>query len=99
MIRTDRAAHRDYRCHTSAAVIAQSLVGNYREEHLFALPQAVELYEFYRAKIAECDTQIERYLNQLRHQTEDDPPPLEKGTKRHLGWLRRAHSPLQADGS
>src|SRR3989441_11852026 len=35
------AKHRDYRCQNSAATITKSLGGNYREEHLFALAQAV----------------------------------------------------------
>src|SRR5882724_8050943 len=39
------AQHRDIRCRSSQQTIAQSLIGNYRDEHLFALRQAVELYE------------------------------------------------------
>ena len=31
------ASHRDGRCHNSQQTIAQSLIGNYRDEHLFAL--------------------------------------------------------------
>ena len=34
------------------------LKGNYRPEHLFSLRQAVELYEVYQTKIADCDRQI-----------------------------------------
>jgi transposase len=34
------------------------LRGNYREEHLFGLRQAVELFDVYQTKIAECDRQI-----------------------------------------
>jgi transposase len=37
---------RNFRCHASAEEIAQSLVGNYRQEHLFSLKQAVELFEY-----------------------------------------------------
>lgn len=44
------AALRDRRCHNSIETIAKSLVGNYREEHLFALRQAVELYETYQVR-------------------------------------------------
>jgi hypothetical protein len=36
---------RHHRCKNSSQVIAQSLVGNYRSEHLFELQQAVDLYE------------------------------------------------------
>jgi transposase len=38
---------RDRRCKADAAAIAKALEGTWREEHLFALRQAVELYEFY----------------------------------------------------
>ena len=42
---------RDPRCKNSEETIARSLQGSYRQEHLFSLRQAVELYEFYQAKI------------------------------------------------
>jgi hypothetical protein len=38
--------------HMTHILIRQALIGNYREEHLFALAQAVELYEVYQAKVA-----------------------------------------------
>jgi len=38
------AALRDHRCKNTTAIIARSLKGNYRTEHLFSLTQAVELY-------------------------------------------------------
>ena len=71
-------------CHTSAAVMMQSLVGNFRAEHLFALQQAVELYEEYRTKITACETQIEAYLATLEPVTAEPLPenPGGKGTKK-----------------
>ena len=42
------ASHRDRRCHASVETVCQALIGNYREEHVFALTQALELYDFYR---------------------------------------------------
>jgi len=69
-------------CHASADLIAQSLVGNYRQEHLFALKQAVELFEFYQAKILECEAEIEKYLRRLTHKRDDEPPRLEGSQKR-----------------
>lgn len=39
------AAHRDYRIKASEEDIAKSLHGNWREEHLFSLQQAVGLYD------------------------------------------------------
>src|SRR5919197_4712903 len=48
---------RDPRCKNSEATVARSLEGHYREEHLFALRQAVELVEFYQHQIMACDRQ------------------------------------------
>lgn len=75
------ASHRDRRCKNSAAIIAKSLVGNYREEHLFALKQAVELYEIYQAKITDCEAAIVSHLAQQPNRTDDEPPPTAKTHK------------------
>ncbi len=72
---------RDQRCHSSADTIAKSLLGNYREEHLFALTQAVSLYETYQAKIVECETAIASYLKQQPNRTDDEPPPQDKSVR------------------
>jgi len=72
------AQHRDPRCKSSVAVIAKSLEGNYRDEHLFALAQAVALYDTYQAQLAACDTRIEQYLASLERVTKDAPPPPRK---------------------
>jgi len=60
------AAYRDRRCKNSLEVIEKSLTGNYREEHVFALMQAVELYDTYREKIAVCDSRIEQQLSAFK---------------------------------
>lgn len=72
------AHNRDERCHNTTATIAKSLVGNYREEHLFALRQAVDLYETYQAKIADCDHAIIKQLETQPDSTDDGPPTPEK---------------------
>ena len=59
------AAHRDVRCAASDATLRAALTGHYRPEHVFALRQALELYDFHQDKIAECDTQIETALRAL----------------------------------
>ncbi len=60
------ATHRDRRCHASAEDIAAALTGNWREEHVFALGQALELYDFSQAKIAECGAQTAAVLARLK---------------------------------
>src|SRR5215218_9704361 len=60
------ASHRDPRCRASGETIRQALVGNNREEHIFALAQALELYDVYQDKIAACDVRIEVVLKRLK---------------------------------
>jgi transposase len=60
------AAHRDRRCHATIETVCQALVGNYRDEHVFALTQALELYDAYQTKVAACDKQIEDILKRLK---------------------------------
>lgn len=68
------AAMRDPRCKNSTVTIARSLKGNYRPEHLFSLQQAVELYEIYQTKIADCDRQILEQLKGFDDSPNDTPP-------------------------
>ena len=76
------ASHRERGCHASVETISQALVGNYREEHVFALTQAVELYDVYQAKVAACDKQIEAILERLKKNAAPPasklPPPRQK---------------------
>lgn len=58
--------------------IARSLRGTWRAEHLFALKQAVDAFDFVGTQLAECDLQIEAQLQLL--QTHDGDPA--KGKKR-----------------
>lgn len=59
------AALRNEKCNSSEAVIEESLKGNYRKEHLFCLKQALTLYDFYAAQIAECDRYIQKEIEKL----------------------------------
>ena len=55
--------------------MCQALVGNYREEHVFALTQALELYDVYQTKVTACDKQIEAILQRLK---KNATPPVSK---------------------
>lgn len=68
------AALRDRRCKHTVAEIAKALDGSYRTEHLFALQQAVDLYDMYQRKIAECDAQLEAHLKTFESGAEGTPP-------------------------
>lgn len=59
------AAMRDVRCRESIQTIRAALVGNYQPEHVFALAQALQLYDAYQERIADCDRQLEHALQLL----------------------------------
>jgi len=48
-----------------SAAVKESLRGCWKKEQLFALRQALELWETYQQKIADCDREIESLLQQL----------------------------------
>jgi len=56
------AKHRHERCKATEAEIASALYGSWRKEHLFALKQGLQMYEFYQRQLRECDQQIEACL-------------------------------------
>jgi len=72
------AAMRDARCRASSETVQAALVGNYQPEHVFALQQALTLYDFYQARIDECDAAIESVLVTLSTERESPPSPLPK---------------------
>ena len=77
------AAFRDIRCHSSIEVIKAALVGNDRAEHIFALTQSLDLYDFYQTKIEDCDRKLEAAVAALTLRSDGDVPALPKArTKR-----------------
>jgi hypothetical protein len=64
------ARHRNPHCAKSEAEIAKSLEGHYKAEHVFALQQALEAYDFYKRQIKRCDIEIEKCYQALG--TDDD---------------------------
>src|SRR5204863_526268 len=57
------------------------LQGTWKEEQLFALRQAYELWQFYQQKIAECDQAIAKVLQEISG-PEDPAKPAPPATKR-----------------
>jgi transposase len=76
------AAMRDRNCKSSVETIRSALVGNYQPEHVFALRQALALYDFYHARIEECDIEIERTLSALSADKIPPEAPLLKTRRR-----------------
>jgi transposase len=63
---------RDYRVQASEEEIARSLEGNWQEDVLFELQQAVEAYDFCQQQMRACDLQLQKYLGAV-----DSRPPVQ----------------------
>jgi transposase len=66
---------RNDHCKRTEAQIARALYGNWRAEHLFALQQAVTLYDCYRQQLQVCDEQLQAYLKTFADQSQGRPRP------------------------
>jgi transposase len=67
----------------SEAEIADALTGNYRKEHLFALKQAVDAFDFFQKQLADCDREVAAYMQTLKSReqaTAATPQPEHKRT-------------------
>ena len=76
------AQMRDPRTKADEKTIAKSLRGHWRQEHIFELTQALELYRTYQEKIAQCDREIEAQLQRFDDRS-DGEPPVPNGKKRN----------------
>ena len=65
---------RDPRTRADEGTIALSLEGHWREEHIFELTQALQLYRVYQSKIEECDREIEAHMGQFADRSGGAPP-------------------------
>ena len=61
--------------------IAQSLRGHWREEHIFELTQALDLYRTYQRKIDECDLAIEAHLGSFEDRSDGGALADRRGSK------------------
>ena len=79
------ARHRNGRVKASEHDIAKALTGNWREEHLFVLRQALAMYDDIGRHLTECDTKLQGLLSALGVSKVD------------LGKAPRAGSKLRAE--
>jgi transposase len=80
------AKYRNNHIKASEEDIAKALHGSWRDEHLFALKQGVDLNDAYAERLMECDQQLEKMLGDLaRH----DLKAADK-SKRRRGKARNA---------
>jgi transposase len=80
---------------SSESVLAKALEGDYRKEHLFSLKQELELFEYYRQKIIECDREIEKFLSSFESKVDEavisDLPAIRKPQKNDPGYDLRKY--------
>jgi len=71
-------------CARPESEFIKALTGNYRDEQVFALKQAVALFDCYTEQIRECDQELERKFSALKPiHADDDLPPLDTTDKRN----------------
>jgi len=59
------AQHRNARVKASAVQVQRALTGNWRDEHLFVLAQALAMYDSVAQRVTECDAKLEVLLAPL----------------------------------
>lgn len=86
---------RDGRCARTEEEIAKALQGSYKAEHLFALRQAVEAYDFYQRQIVACDEEMRKLYAQMTPPPDSStPPPTPPPPKKRSVTKNRAHFDL-----
>lgn len=85
------AKHRNGRVKAKEEDIKRALTGNWREEHLFVLTQALAMYDSLAQRIVECDAKIESLLTPLGcHEFTLDGPAKRAGKNTPRFDLRTA---------
>jgi hypothetical protein len=89
------AGLRNERCHKSIGQITEELTGNWREDHLFNLKEALAMYDFILARIAVYEAEIQRILKELAPNPElgSAPEPSNPNKKKLL--RARGQEPLR----
>jgi transposase len=78
----------------SEAEIAEALNGNYRGEHVFALAQALESYDFFQGQMERCDGEIQQCMSGIASKTS---PPMESKPAPRRRWKNQPHFDLRAE--
>lgn len=68
------------KCQQDVTKFAQALDGTYREEHLFALRQAHQAWQFYQKQLDDIDEMISKQLERMKRSS--PLPPLPPGKRR-----------------
>jgi len=83
---------RDGRIKASEETIMKSLVGDYREEHLYVLRQSLECYRNYQKMIQDLDVEVKHRMGRLPSKVDPAAKPL--GKERNPRKTPRRTEPL-----
>jgi len=83
----------DYRVKASREEVARSLEGNWRDDVLFELQQAVDSYHFAHRQMQECDEKLTLYLASLPARTLDIPARTEGAPETAAQKRKKARKP------
>lgn len=72
---------RNINCKKPEEVFINALTGNYRDEHVFSLKQAFDLYNFAEGQLKECDEEIQKELESYPTVTSEPLPERDKDKK------------------
>ena len=75
------ASLRNKGCKKSEECFVAALTGNFQQEHIFSLKQAVDLYDFTAQQLNECDQNIQKELEALPTITDKPLPKRDKDKK------------------
>ena len=91
------AGLRNERCQRSLREMVDELTGNWREDHLFNLSEALRMYDFIHERITAYEAEIQRILGELapKDASKQPLPELSNANKRKLLRLRGGE-PLRA---
>jgi transposase len=95
---------RDPRCQKTEEQIAEQLSGHWREDHLFSLQQALQMYDAIRERIAAYEHEILRKLHQMEREEQrgQTAPPLQNAKKakaiKHRGQEAKRQALYQMSG-
>ena len=100
------ARFRNAKCKYSEAEIAKALTGNYRREHLFALQQALALYDIYGQQIEAVDVELKGMYAELERPEDEDensqsttpPKPTRRKTRKNQAHFDLATALYQMVG-
>ena len=88
-------AMKNARIHASVDEIAKSLQGNWRAEHLFALKQALNAFDFIGTQLMECDREMEQQLQCLQVHEGEPAKVKQRGRTSQFAEVRSAHAAIQ----